>query len=140
MVEQNSFVEGQLSPAEENPAYRAAKAEVELERRQWWERAVFDYAVTFPKYPTKQALIDAFKARLTQLRAIATLPDDDYDAVLFHLILTWNQPGTGQDGLFALRTEYSSVIQQAIQTIPLTAAEVADGIRFFRAQVSRAGA
>ncbi len=139
--EENAFVETQLTPAEDNPDYVAACHAVDNQRKQWLDRAVFDYAVHFPKYPTPRALVDGFRERLDALRKIAVLPEDDYEAVLFHLVLTWNQVGiTPQGELRETNTEYARLIQLAIQTVALTPDEVTAGVRFFRPYLPEHGA
>ena len=132
-----AFSEGQVSAAEDNPDYIAACREVDSERARWVDRAIFDYAAHCPKYPTKEALVMAFKAKLENLREIANLPDDDYEAVLFHLVLTWNQLATNEDNkLVTAGSDYIRIIQLAIQTVALTPDEVTAGIRFFRPRLS----
>jgi hypothetical protein len=141
-LEENAFAEGQLSPAEDNPEYLLACKAVDAERSQWTDKAIFNFAVRFPKYPTRQALIDAFADELEALRQIAVLPDDDYEAVVFHLVLSWNQVGVNPNNRIApISSDFSRSIQLAIQTVALTPDEVTAGVRFFRPQISerRAG-
>lgn len=135
-LEEKGFAEGQLTPAEENPQYLLDCQTVDHERAQWVDRTIFDYAAYCPKYPTKEAMIDGFREKLTKLREIAVLPEDDYEAILFHLVLTWNQVGA-KDGQFEpVGTEFARIVRLAIQTVALTADEVSAGIRFFRPYVS----
>ena len=135
--EENGFAPGQLTSAEDNPQYGIDCRAVDVERKVWTDRAIFDYAVRFPKYPTREALVDAFKAQLDRLRQIAKLPDDDDEAVLFHLVLTWNQPALDEDNKLAVASnEYGQIIKLAIQTLALTPDEVTAGIRFFRPVLS----
>lgn len=139
--EENAFVEGQLTPAEDNPDYVAACADVDAERGQWVDRTIFNFAVRCPKYPTKEAMVAGYRVQLDALREIANLPDDDYEAVLFHLVLTWNQLATNSENkLVTSGSDYARIIQLAIQTVALTPDEVTAGIRFFRPVVSRRGA
>lgn len=139
--EANAFSDAQMTRAEDNPEYVALCQQVDKERATWVDRTIFDYAVTFPKYPTKAALVAAFSDKLSDLRKIAVLPEDDYDAVLLHLVLTWNQPALDASGkLTTAGTEYARLIQLAIQTVALTPDEVTAGVRFFRPVVSERGA
>lgn len=124
--EENAFSPGQMTAAEDNPDYVAACKVVDSERAQWADRTIFAFAVKFPKYPTRESLIAAFSDKLSDLRAIAVLPDDDYEAVLHHLVLTWQPIG------YPREADYVRCIQLACQTIALTPDEVTAGIRFFR--------
>jgi len=128
-----AFVEGQASKAEDNPEYIVACKAVDHERAQWTDRAIFSYAAKCPKYPTPEALVEAFRPQLDALREIAVLPEDDYEAVLLHLVLTWNQVGVDNNrDLKPASSDFSRIIQLAIQTVALTPGEVSTGIRFFR--------
>lgn len=137
--EENSFSPGQLSPAEDNPDYLAACAEVDKERKQWLDRAIFTYCVTCPKYPTKELMIEAFRTQLNRLREIAVIDMDDYDTVLFHIVLSWNQPARDMEtnALKVVDNEYGRIIQLCIQTVALTPGEVSAGVRFFLPQIRR---
>lgn len=135
--EENAFDENQLTPAEDNPEYIKACRIVDGERTQWADRAIFDYAVRMPKYPTKDDLVAGFSEQLMQLREIAELPEDDFEAVLFYIVLTWNQPARNtKDELTVVSTEYGRILQLAIQTVALTPDEVTAGVRFFRPYLS----
>lgn len=132
--EENGFDENQLTPATNNPEYVQLCEEVDRERRTWVDQTIFDYTAKMPKYPTREALIDGFKNELLALREIAVLPDDDYEAILFHLVLSWNVVGRTPEGaIFVRASEYAKIIQLAVQTVTLTAEEVSAGIKFFRA-------
>jgi hypothetical protein len=139
--EENGFSDNQMTPAEDNPQYLADCAAVDAQRKTWADRAIFDYAVRFPKYPTPQDLVAGFMPQLISLRKIANLPDDDYEAVLFHIVLTWNQPTVDENNKLAVAAnEYGRLIQLAIQTVALTPDEVTAGIRFFRPVLSERAA
>ena len=135
---ENAFVEGMTEGAEENPEYIKLCLAVDRERAVWADRAIFDYAAHCPKYPTKDDLIRAFAGQLVRLREIANLPEDDYEAVIFHLVLTWNEPALDdQEHLKVRSSDYSRIIQLAVQTVALTPEEVTAGVRFFRPYVQR---
>lgn len=138
--EENAFGgESQLTPAEDDPEYIQKVAEVEAERSKWTKRAVFEYAAKMPKYHTRELLLEAFREQLTELRKIADLPEDDYEAVMFHIVLSWNQVGEDSDGKLApVSNDFNRIYQLAIQTVALEPSEVAAGIKFFRPKVSRA--
>lgn len=130
---ENAFVEGTPSPPEDNPDYIKAVQAVDHERAQWVDRAIFDYAVRCPAYPNKAALVEAHAAQLDSLRPIAVLPDDDYEAVLLHIVLSGNDIVRGADKkLRVTGSEYQRIIDIAIQTVALTPDEVTAGVRFFR--------
>lgn len=131
-----SFAPGQTSKAEDNPLYVNECKAVDRERKQWVDRTIFDYCVTCPKYPSREALVAGFRTKLDRLRTIATLPDDDYEAVLFHLVLTWNNVLVDSKGLSVGANEYGHIMELAIQTVALTPSEVAAGVRYFRPKVS----
>lgn len=134
--EENAFTPGQLTAAEDNPDYVAACRVVDRERALWVDRTIFDWSVSFPQFKTHDEMVAWFKPKLNALREIAELPEDDYEAVLFHLVLVWNQPGLNkQKELTVEASEYNRLIQLAIQGVALTPAEVTEGIRFFRPDV-----
>lgn len=132
-----AFTPGQQSSrAEDNPEYVAKCQQVDVERNKWANRAVFDYAVKFPKYPTKEDLIEAYREKLEALRAISKIDDDDYDTILFFIVLSWNVVAENSSGnLVVASNEYGRVISLITQKVALSAAEVANGIRFFRPRV-----
>lgn len=135
--EENAFDPNQLTPAEDNPEYIQKVAELEAERSRWIKLAVFKYAAKMPKYPTEQDLIQAYQIQLTKLREIADLPADDYEAILFHIVLSWNQVGEDSDGkLTHTDNDFNRIYQLCIQTVALEPSEVTAGIRFFRAKIS----
>lgn len=121
-----AFTEGQMSKAEDNPEYVEACKAVDKERGQWVDKAVFNYAAKMPKYPTKDALIEAYSKQLEALKEIAVFDeiDTDYDIVLLNFVLTGN-------------ADYSTIIRLAVQAVALTAEEISNGIRFFRSKISR---
>lgn len=131
--EEHGFTEGQLTPAEDNPAYVTEVKRIDHERAVWADRAIFDYCVRFPAFKSNEDMVEKFRAQLTTLREIAELPDDDFEATLFYIVLSWNQPGINADGnLVSAESEYNRLVKLAIQTVALTPAEVTAGIRFFR--------
>lgn len=131
-----AFTPGQVSPASDNPEYVARCKEIDAERKTWTERAIFNYCVRCPKYPTEEAMIAAFKPQLDALRQIAVIDLNDFDTVLFHIVLTWNQTTRNASGkLDFTANEYGRIIELCVQTVALTASEVAAGVRFFRPKV-----
>lgn len=136
--EEHGFSEGQLTPAEDNPDYVAEVKRIDHERALWVDRKIFDHCVRFPAYPTREDMVRKFQAQLDTLREIAELPEDDFEAVLFHIVLSWNQPALNADNnLVSAESEYVRMIKLAIQTVALTPAEVTAGVRFFRPYVQQ---
>lgn len=125
-----SFSDGQTSRAEDNPAYVTATKEIDRERAQWVDKSVFEYAAKMPKYPTHEALVEAYKSQLTDLRKIAKFDKDDtdYDIVLLSFVLTGIEDGI---------SDYVRIIRLAVQAVALSPSEVTAGVRFFRPSVSR---
>lgn len=134
--EENAFDPAQRTNPNDNPEYIKKVNEVESQRKEWVDKKVFDYAVSFPRYETKDDLVAAYQNELTELRKIADLPKDDYEAILFYIILAWNAVNNKGNGWYATGNEFSKIIMLAIQTIALSPPEVAAGIRFFRPKVS----
>ncbi len=134
--EENAFVPGTLSKPEDNPQYVADCKAVDRERALWVDRTIFDWSVSFPQFKTRDELVAWFRPKLNALREIAELPEDDYEATLFHLVLVWNQPTINESSQLTVgASEYNRLIQMAIQGVALTPAEVTEGIRFFRPDV-----
>lgn len=132
-LEENAFTPGQLTPAEDNPEYIKACQAIDTQRSAWTDRTIFNYAAKIPKYPTRESVINAFRTELDELRKWAVLDNDDYEAIMSHLILTWNQPTRSQGGALAVASnDYARIIQCAIQTVALSPAEVQAGVRMFR--------
>lgn len=133
VIDENGFEPDQRTDPNDNPEYVRLCREADEQRLVWADRATFDYACKMPKYPTKESLVTAFMPQLLVLREIATLPDDDYEAILFHFVLSWNQIVANQNGQLDTKlTDYSRLIMTAIQTFALTPDEVTAGLRFFR--------
>lgn len=127
---ETAFDPNQVIPARKNPEYLKLCLEVDNERAVWSDRAIFDYTVTMPKYPDPDDLVTAYQKQLAKLRKIAVLPDDDYEAVLFNIVLSGSQ--RREDGSNKWTTDYQRIVLTAIQNFTLTASEVANGIRMFR--------
>lgn len=131
-----AFTPGQASRAEDNPEYIKLCEAIDAERKQWSDRAMFDYCTKMPKYPTHEDLVVAYSEPLKALRKIAKIDLDDYETVLFHIVLSWNQVAKNDNGnLVQVNNEYGRILQLIIQTVALSAAEVAAGIRFFRPRI-----
>jgi hypothetical protein len=133
---ENAFVEGQTESGTVNPEYIEACKPIDQQRREWTDKAVFHFAVRFQDYPTQSDLIQHYAPRLLELRKIAKVQEDDFEAVLHHLVLTGNTVISNK-GLQASSSEYIDIIRIAIQTVALTPEEVTVGVRFFRADLRR---
>jgi len=119
-----AFTPGQVSRAEDNPDYIEAKKAIDLQRMKQWDKIVFEYCAKMPKYPTRESLINDFKSQLDDLKKIAKFKadDDDYDIIMLSFVLTGN-------------LDFAHINRLATQQTALAPAEVAQGIRFFRAKV-----
>lgn len=127
---------GQVSPASDNPEYIALCKDIDTERKAWTERAIFNYCVKCPKYPTEDAMISAFKPQLDALRNIAVIDMNDFDTILFHIVLTENKTMRNANGnLVIVSNEYGRIIEMCVQAVALSASEVSAGVRFFRPKV-----
>lgn len=122
--------------ADANPEWVKISDEIKAKRQEWVNDAILKYAVKFPLFPTRESLIAHFASDLMALRKIAVLPEDDFDAVLYHLVLSGNRARRDNDNnLHTLRSDYGIIINACIQTMPLTQEEILEGVRFFRVDI-----
>lgn len=121
-----AFTPGQASRAEDNPEYIKDLNTVIRERSRLVARRVFEYAASMPKYPTREALVNAFKLQLDKLKAITAFneEDSDYDLILLNIVLSGAK-------------DYDTIVSTALQQTTLAPAEVAQGVRMFRVDVQR---
>lgn len=113
-------------PAKENPAYRELCAEIDNQRYAWRNKAVLELACNYPAYADRASMIAEFRPRLEELRPFLEMSGDDWQEVLQHCVFTGKQ-------------DRQAVLLLAAQAddIPLTQAEVVDGIKFFRIDLPR---
>lgn len=118
-------VEGVTLPASENPEYQALCKPIDDQRQNWKVQAYIDMSCTFPAFESRAEMIERFKPRLEQLRKVSLMSDDDWQNVLNHCVLTG-------------RPDKQALVSLALQdaAIPLTPAEVVEGVRFFRVDLS----
>jgi len=134
--EENAFDPSQMTRAEDDPQYMELLNKTKSDRARWVDKAIFTYCATFPDYPTSKSLIDRYYGDLTVLRSFAELPEDDYEAIVYHIVLNGNKVGVDQSGqLTPTSSDFSKIVQLAIQVIALTPDEVVEGIKFFRAKI-----
>lgn len=112
------------APAEDNPEYQALCKPIDAERIAWRVRAYIDIGCTFPAFESRDAMIAHFRPRLEQLRKVSKMGEDDWQNVLDFCVFTGKK-----DKQIAI-----SVVTQD-EAIPLTPAEVVEGIRYFRLQI-----
>lgn len=114
------------TPAEDNPEYQALCAAVDVQRNNWKVNTYIEVGCTFPMFESREALIAHFKPRLEQLRQVSVMDGDDWQNVLNFCVFTG-------------RPDKQMVVSLAVQdaAIPLTPAEVVEGVRFFRVDLSR---
>lgn len=113
---------GALSDPMDDPDYAAQVKKVDRQRNDRLNNALIDYAVTYPDFTDRAALISYFAPQREELRKIADLPDDNWEVTLNHIILS----GAG---------DYNTVVHLCVQSLELTGGEIADGIRCFRLKV-----
>lgn len=124
-------VPGMLSAAEDNPAYVDACKAVDRSRQEWMNEAIFDYCVHYPDFSNREAILSFFNPQLKTLREIATLPEDDWQAVLHHIILSGQERVPGQVG----SSDFTNAVLIALQRVALTGGDILNGIRMFRPQL-----
>lgn len=123
--------------ADANEEWRNVTSEIRAKRQEWVNDAILKYAVRFPSFPTRESLIGHFAADLMALRKIAELPEDDFDAVFYYLVLSGSRNYRLPNGELHTRTsDYGVIVNACIQTLPLTQEEIVEGVRFFRINLS----
>lgn len=118
-------VEGVTLPAQENPEYQALCKPIDDARNGWKAETYIEMACTYPQFESREAMIAHFKPRLDQLRKVAVIDENDWQNVLNHCVFTG-------------KPDKQAVVYLALQdaAIPLTPAEVVEGVRFFRVDLS----
>ncbi len=146
---QGSFISEELKKAAEieaadsNPEYQKACRAVDLERDTFENGAILEIAVRFVRqhnpgetalYYTADELVNHFAGKLLKLRKFADLPEDDYEAVVWHCVFNGNRliPHRESGALTSTDWDFAYVKQLAIQQIPLSHSEVMAGIRYFQ--------
>jgi len=124
MALQNAADPSIKEPAENNPEYQALCKPIVEARYAWRLQAYIDISCAYPDFANADVMIAHFRPRLEALRKVTVMDDDDWLNVLNHCVFTGS-------------SDRQDVINLAIQneTIPLTPAEVVEGIRFFRVEV-----
>lgn len=137
--EENAFDPSQRTDPKQNPEYLKAVQKVGKQRKEWVDKTIFTYCVTMPAYPSQKELIEAYGDKLRALKAIAIIEfESDYEAILFHILLSWNLPALdGNNQMVPKENEYGRIISLCIQTVALTPAEVTSAARLFRPAISR---
>lgn len=111
--------------AEENPEYAEVCKPVDEKRTAWRVQAYIDLGCSFPAFPTREALLAHFRPQIEAVRKYAVMGADEWVDVLNHCVFTG-------------RNDKQIVVSLITQdgTIPLSPAEVLEGVRFFRVEVS----
>ena len=110
-----------IDPAKEDD-WKRAQLDVRETRLQWAYDEMLRLSVSC-NGDTK-AVLEAYSPDIEKLRKSGlSLPEDDWEAILFHCLLTWN-------------SDRNLVIKAIMQTAPLTDGEVVGAFKFFRIKVS----
>ncbi|MDX2137604.1 MAG: hypothetical protein SF123_05870 [Chloroflexota bacterium] len=113
----DAAVEGDVIPAEMNPAYQHEVERIKAARTDYLVEVAILTHIEFPD--GEAALLERFEQRLLSLRRFADLPHDDWEALVKFVLLT-------------SKDDMSRVMQVIQERLPLTQGEVIDGMRFFR--------
>lgn len=128
--------------AENNPAYREVVQGVNEQRQEFEDKAIIALAVKFPDYPTPDDLVRHFAVELMNLRKFATLPDDDYEATLEYCVFSGNKVAVQRnkegkiETITAYDRDFDQIKNMALQYVPLSLAEVTQGIRFLESSTA----
>lgn len=138
-VASETFASGFI-PASENPEYKTLCEAVDNEREEWKANAILELCCEFPKWETRNDMIAHFRPRLEEMRKFIDLGTDEWQNVLQHCVFTGTS-AVYSNGKEVRVVERLMVVHLAKQNgnIPLTPAEVVDGLKFFRVEVSRNG-
>jgi hypothetical protein len=110
-----------IDPAKEVD-WKRAQLDVRETRLQWAYDEMSRLSVSCNG--TKDEVVKAYQDDIKQLRSAGlNIHKDDWEAVLFHCLLTWN-------------SDRNMIIKAIMQTAPLTDAEVVGAFKFFRIKVS----
>lgn len=112
-------------PAEDNPEYKAVCKPIDQERVDWRVLMTLELACAFPAFESREAMLAHYRPQLEKLRKATLMDGDEWQNVLNFCVFT----GRGDK-----QVVYSLATQDA--AIPLTPAEVVEGVRFFRVDVS----
>jgi hypothetical protein len=112
--------EGVLTNPMDDPEFVRLVAEVDQKRERWVRFAIMRASVKLPDYPDEAAVVAAFQDEIEAVRPYVS-GFDDYGLALFGSILNWNE-------------DYTAILNLVIQNqkLPLSASEVADGMRLFQ--------
>lgn len=121
-------------PATENPEYVALCKKVDTERLDWQGYAFIEMACTFPQYESRDAMIATFRPQLEKMRHFASIPEDEWHAVLDFCVFTKKIEFVVDKGRKITTTERNNVILLAQQNsnLTLTTPEVVGAMRVFR--------
>lgn len=120
----HSAVPGAWDLDVENPEYQRLLGELHANRTRLVDRLFFELGTEFADKKTD--LLKTFKDRIEKLRTALALTDSDETILLFHIALA--------------RTEDAMNVTKIIRDrVPITAEEVADGLRIFRTDLQRNG-
>lgn len=118
----DAVIEGDVIPASQNPEYTKLLSNVMLKRNQHLQNAIIS-GLQLPENCTREEVIAAYKTNLDQLREYASLPDDDFVAIMRNCILS--------------PEEYRDIVTAATKEQPLTQEEIRANLRIFRIEIQQ---
>lgn len=116
--------EGVLTNPMDDPEFARLVAEIDQKRERWRRFAFVRAAVSLPEHESEDAAVEAYRHEVETLRPYVA-GFDDYALALFGGVLNWDE-------------DYAAVLSLVVQNqkLPLSASEVADGVRLFQYSLS----
>lgn len=121
--EDDATIPGQMLSAESNPAYQDASRARVFEFMNYLVRAYVLGYTDFPDY-TEDELIKQFERVIARKRKVIDLPEDAWEATLFHAILTTDE-------------EKQQIVNAVEKTLAVEMVDVIDAVAIFRPVDSR---
>lgn len=117
----DALIEGDMTPASQNPEYQKAVVQVMLKRNQYWQDAVLSALEV--RDTKREQIVAVFISSIEPMRQYVDMPEDNFAAVMRYCVL---KPA-----------EYIEVINSARKEQPLTQEEIREGLRIFRRVIQR---
>lgn len=118
-----SAIEGATYLDADNPEYRQKRDELTRLRNERQRDLIFELAIDIQDV---DAVLETYGERVKKLKKLLGLKQDDAYILLHHIVLT-------------RQTDYNTIARIFQDRAPLTEGEVRDGMKIFRADLSRNG-